>query len=230
MIYTSVIIVAAGKGKRMNMKKSKQFIEIDGEPIIVRTIKNFQENKNVNEIIMVVGKDEIEYYKNFIKKEYQFNKISKIVEGGKERQESVYNGIKVLDDNCEIVMIHDGARPFINEEIINDAIKKTCDYMATVVAVPVKDTIKTVDNKLNIDKTLDRNILWAMQTPQTFKKDIIIKAHKKAIEDNFNGTDDAVLVEQLGIKVKLVRGNYYNIKITTKEDLVIGRALSKDID
>jgi len=230
MSNTSVIIVAAGKGKRMNISVNKQFIDISGKPLIARTIEKFQNLKFINEIIVVVGEDEIDYCKKNIIERYNFTKVSKIIAGGSERQESVYNGIKNVNSSSEIIMIHDGARPFIPDDIVYNAIEETKKNDATVVAVPVKDTIKIVSEKGFIEKTLDRSVIWSMQTPQTFKKDLIVMAHEKALKNNFLGTDDSVLAEQVGYQVKIVKGSFLNIKITTQEDLITAEAIIKNLN
>ncbi|MEN8904931.1 MAG: 2-C-methyl-D-erythritol 4-phosphate cytidylyltransferase [Clostridiales bacterium] len=225
MEKTSVIIVAAGKGKRMNSNINKQFIDILNKPLIVRTIERFYNLNFIEEIIVVINKNEIEYFKENILNKYNLKKIKKIVSGGKERQESVYNGILSVSDNSKIVMIHDGARPFIEEKIIQKAINETEKYGATIVAIPVKDTIKSINTEKYVETTLKRSKLYAIQTPQTFYKDIITKAHKEALKSNFLGTDDSMLVENIGIKVKIVEGEIFNIKVTTKEDLIISEAI-----
>jgi 2-C-methyl-D-erythritol 4-phosphate cytidylyltransferase len=225
MEKTSLIIVAAGKGKRMNARKNKQYINIANKPLIVRTIQKFYYLDCIEEIIVVISENEIDYFKKNIIERFNFSKIDKIIAGGKERQESVYNGIKNVKSDSKIIMIHDGARPFVEENIIIKAIEETQKYDATIVAVPVKDTIKSSDTNNNVSKTLKRSDLWAIQTPQTFKKELIVKAHREALNKNFLGTDDSVLVENIGKKVKIVEGNTFNIKITTREDLVISQAI-----
>ena len=146
----------------------------------------------------------------------------KIAYGGKERQDSVYNGLKLLDEKCDVVLIHDGARPFVSDKIIDKSIEEAKEHKAIVVGVPVKDTIKVIDNDKNIVDTPNRSVLWAVQTPQTFDYNILIDAYKDAFKNKFYGTDDAMLVERIGYKVKMLEGSYNNIKITTQEDLNIG--------
>ena len=212
-----VVIVAAGTGSRMNMGINKQFIKLEGKEIIAYTIEKFYNNSNIEDIVVVVKEDESEFFKKEILDKYNFKNV-KIAYGGKERQDSVYNGLKLLDEKCDVVLIHDGARPFVSDKIIEEA----KEHKAIVVGVPVKDTIKVIDNDKNIVDTPNRSVLWAVQTPQTFDYNILIDAYKDAFKNKFYGTDDAMLVERIGYKVKMLEGSYNNIKITTQEDLNIG--------
>lgn len=216
-----VVIVAAGTGSRMNMGINKQFIKLEGKEIIAYTIEKFYNNSNIEDIVVVVKEDESEFFKKEILDKYNFKNI-KIAYGGKERQDSVYNGLKLLDEKCDVVLIHDGARPFVSDKIIDKSIEEAKEHKAIVVGVPVKDTIKVIDNDKNIVDTPNRSVLWAVQTPQTFDYNILIDAYKDAFKNKFYGTDDAMLVERIGYKVKMLEGSYNNIKITTQEDLNIG--------
>lgn len=216
-----VVIVAAGTGSRMNMGINKQFIKLEGKEIIAYTIEKFYNNSNIEDIVVVVKEDEFEFFKEEILDKYNFKNI-KIAYGGKERQDSVYNGLKLLDEKCDVVLIHDGARPFVSDKIIDKSIEEAKEHKAIVVGVPVKDTIKVIDNDKNIVDTPNRSVLWAVQTPQTFDYNILIDAYKDAFKNKFYGTDDAMLVERIGYKVKMLEGSYNNIKITTQEDLNIG--------
>ena len=216
-----VVIVAAGTGSRMNIGINKQFIKLEGKEIIAYTIEKFYNNSNIEDIVVVVKEDESEFFKKEILDKYNFKNI-KIAYGGKERQDSVYNGLKLLDEKCDVVLIHDGARPFVSDKIIDKSIEEAKEHKAIVVGVPVKDTIKVIDNDKNIVDTPNRSVLWAVQTPQTFDYNILIDAYKDAFKNKFYGTDDAMLVERIGYKVKMLEGSYNNIKITTQEDLNIG--------
>lgn len=221
-----VVIVAAGTGSRMKMGINKQFIKLEGKEIIAYTIEKFYNNSNIEDIVVVVKEDESEFFKKEILDKYNFKNI-KIAYGGKERQDSVYNGLKSLDKKCDIVLIHDGARPFVSDKIIDNCIEEVKEHKAIVVGVPVKDTIKVIDNDKNIVDTPNRSVLWAVQTPQTFDYNILLDAYKDAFKSGFYGTDDAMLVERIGYKVKMVEGSYNNIKITTKEDLSVGSQILK---
>ncbi len=221
-----VVIVAAGTGSRMKMGINKQFIKLEGKEIIAYTIEKFYNNSNIEDIVVVVKEDESEFFKKEILDKYNFKNI-KIAYGGKERQDSVYNGLKLLDKKCDVVLIHDGARPFVSDKIIYNCIEEVKEHKAIVVGVPVKDTIKIIDNDKNIVDTPNRSVLWAVQTPQTFDYNILIDAYKDAFKSGFYGTDDAMLVERIGYKVKMVEGSYNNIKITTQKDLSVGSQILK---
>lgn len=218
-----VVIPAAGQGKRMNAGKNKQFIKINNVPVIIHTLNVFEQDDHCRGIILVVNENEIEIFNELIK-QYHIRKIQEIVKGGLERQNSVYNGLKRLKEEGQIVLIHDGARPFIKKPIIHELVKKANEFDCAIVAVPVKDTIKSVYNDV-VEKTMERSSLWSIQTPQAFRLSLILKAHKDAKMNQFIGTDDASLVERLGHEVHIVMGDYENIKLTTPEDLIYGQAI-----
>ena len=209
----SAIILAGGKGKRMGASVSKQFIELKGKPIIYYTIKKFEENKNIDNIVVVLPPDEVSYFKEEILKKYSL-KIDKIVLGGTERQDSVYNALKsIADTETDIVLIHDGARPFISNRIINDGIKYANEYGAAAPGVMPKDTIK-VKNENNFSiNTPDRSSLVAIQTPQVFKYKEILKCHEKVKVNKEVVTDDTMVVEKYGYKVYLMRENIQTLKL-----------------
>lgn len=223
----SVVIVSAGRGSRMKADINKQFLKLQNKEVIAHTIDKFYNNENIGEIIVVVREDEAEFFKINIIEKYGYKNI-KIAFGGNERQDSVYNGLKMVDENCKIVLIHDGARPFVNNETIDSAIESAKENKCVIVGVPVKDTIKVIDENNNVCDTPDRSTLWSIQTPQVFDYSLIMKAHEKAREDNYYGTDDSMLMEYFGQKVKVVEGSYNNIKITTPEDLKIGEEILRD--
>ena len=215
----SAIILAGGKGKRMGKDISKQFILVKDKPIIYYTIKKFNQCKLIDEIILVLPKDEIEYCKKEVLEKYSL-KVDKIVEGGKERQDSVYNGLKAVK-NSDIVLIHDGARPFVSKRIMLEGIENAKKYGAAAPGVMPKDTIKVKDELSFSKETLKRESLIAIQTPQVFKKDIIVKCNERVRKDNISVTDDTMVVENYGYKVYLYEGDYTNIKVTTPEDLIL---------
>lgn len=221
----SAIILAGGKGKRMNSSISKQFIEIKGKPIIYYTIKKFNDNKKIDNIVVVLSQEEIEYFKEKILKKYDL-KVDKIVIGGDERQDSVYNGLESLENSgTDIVLIHDGARPFISDRIIDDGIKYATIHGACAPGVMPKDTIK-IKGKSNFSiDTPNRETLVAIQTPQVFKFREILECHKKVKIDKVVVTDDTMAVERYGNKVYIYNGEYTNIKVTTPEDLILGEKL-----
>ena len=223
----SVVIVSAGRGSRMKADINKQFLKLQNKEVIAHTIDKFYNNENIGEIIVVVREDEAEFFKINIIEKYGYKNI-KIAFGGSERQDSVYNGLKMVDENCKIVLIHDGARPFVNNETIDSAIESAKENKCVIVGVPVKDTIKVIDENNNVCDTPDRSTLWSIQTPQVFDYSLIMKAHEKAREDNYYGTDDSMLMEYYGYNVKVIEGSYNNIKITTPEDLKIGEEILRD--
>ena len=223
----SVVIVSAGRGSRMKADINKQFLKLQNKEVIAHTIDKFYNNENIGEIIVVVREDEAEFFKINIIEKYGYKNI-KIAFGGSERQDSVYNGLKMVDENCKIVLIHDGARPFVNNETIDSAIESAKENKCVIVGVPVKDTIKVIDENNNVCDTPDRSTLWSIRTPQVFDFSLIMKAHEKAREDNYYGTDDSMLMEYFGQKVKVVEGSYNTIKITTPEDLKIGEEILRD--
>lgn len=221
-----VIVVAAGTGSRMKTDINKQFIKLNGKEIIAHTIDKFYNNDNIDDIVVVIKEEEEKHFIDNVINKYGFNNI-KIAYGGNERQDSVYNGIKKLNNNCDVILVHDGARPFVTGDIIKNSIEEAKKHNAVVVGVKVKDTIKMVSEDGNIIDTPNRNFLWSVQTPQVFKYDIITKAYADAYNGNYYGTDDAMLVERIGYNVKMVEGSYDNIKITTPEDLKFGEQILK---
>ena len=221
----NAIVLAAGSGSRMKSKTKKQFIEIKGKPVIWYSLFEFEKSR-VDEIILVTGKEDIDYCKKEIVEKYNLKKIKNVVAGGSERYESVYNGLKEVTGN--IVLIHDGARPLINNEIIERSIEGTIKSDACVVGVPVKDTIKRANKEGYIIDTPNRSELWITQTPQSFKTDLVKMAYKKMKEElekgntTLNITDDAMVVEEFTTnQVRFVQGDYKNIKVTTPEDIDI---------
>ncbi|MGG5463104.1 2-C-methyl-D-erythritol 4-phosphate cytidylyltransferase [Clostridium sp. B9] len=219
------VILAGGKGKRMGAEVSKQFIEVNEKPIIYYTLKTFEECKEIDEIVLVLPKDEVDYFKSEIQSKFDF-KISKIVEGGKERQDSVYNALSVLED-CDVVLIHDGARAFVSKRIIQDGIKYAKEFGAAAPGVTPKDTIKVKDESGFSVSTPDRSSLVAVQTPQCFKYDLIKKGHDKVKKDGLIVTDDTMIIDILEEDVYLYEGDYKNIKVTTPEDLILAEAFIK---
>ncbi|QAT43545.1 2-C-methyl-D-erythritol 2,4-cyclodiphosphate synthase [Aminipila luticellarii] len=212
----AVIIAAAGFGKRMGSGIPKQFLEIEGKPVLVKTALAFSRNQYVDGFFVVTAKEFAEKTQELLK---GIEKFQGVAEGGAERQDSVYNGLKLLPEDIGCVLVHDAARPFVTQEIINAVIEKTVEEGAAVAAVPVKDTIKMVNESGRLSCTLPRNQLKSIQTPQGFQREWIVKAYSQAFSEKFYGTDDAVLVERAGFPICLVDGDYTNIKITTKEDM-----------
>lgn len=219
------IVLAGGQGKRMQSKIQKQYMELKGYPVLYYSLKEFEES-DVDGVVLVVGKGEISYCQKEIIEKYGFQKVVAIVEGGKERYESVYYGLKAIESG-DYVLIHDGARPLLTQAIIKDSIEGVKKHRACVVGMPVKDTIKVIDKEGFAKETPDRSTLWLMQTPQSFTVPLVTKAYEEMmkVEDN-TITDDAMVVEKYGNHpIKLLKGSYENIKITTPEDLMVAECL-----
>lgn len=209
----------------MNTKISKQLIPLRGKPIIVYTLLAFEEAALVDEVVLVVNRGVMGYYKRNIIERYGIKKVKRIVAGGVTRQESVYNGLQKVSDQTKIVAIHDGARPLVTPELIDRSIQSLGDKSGLVVSIPVQDTIKIVGRDQVIKETPDRRRIWAAQTPQVFPLEIIRKAHEIARADGFVGTDDGSLVERLGLEVSVMLGSKENIKITTPLDLTMAEVI-----
>lgn len=221
------IIPAGGAGKRLKTAVAKQYLLLDKLPVLVHTLKIFQEASTVNEVILVVPKSDINFVRHGIIQKYGLTKVTGVIAGGAERQDSVRNGIAAIKGSCDIAVIHDGVRPFVTQEMIRQVVAAAKDERAASIGVKAKETIKETEDNGLVVKTLPRQNLWLTQTPQAFHFAILQKAHATAAADNYYGTDDASLVERIGIKVKMLAGSYDNIKITTPEDLIMAQALLK---
>jgi 2-C-methyl-D-erythritol 4-phosphate cytidylyltransferase len=223
-VKVTAIIPAAGSGKRINTKK--QFLEINGRSVLSITVSVFDMCQSIDDVIVVVAKEDIEFTKNLLK---GYKKVRSIVEGGPERQDSVYNGLRevIQDSDDDIVVVHDAARPLVTKEIIAKAVMEVKVSKAAIVGVPAKDTVKTVSSENVVLETLDRGSIWQVQTPQVFQASIIKEAYERAQRIKYRATDDSKLVERMGIPVKMVMGSYENIKITTAEDIAIAEAILK---
>lgn len=223
------IVLAAGQGKRMNSSVHKQYLLIEEKPVLYYSLQTIEQSF-ISEVVLVVGKGEIDYCKKQIIEKYGFNKVTQIVEGGKERYHSVMEGLKAVNE-CSYIFIHDGARPFINHQILKRAYEGVQEHSSCVVGVPVKDTIRVVDENEYGVETPRRDSLWIIQTPQVFSFPLLKEAYEQMLKkDCTTITDDAMIVEGMnGLKPKLVLGSYYNIKITTREDLILAEAILKEI-
>ena len=217
----AAIVLAAGSGKRMNSQVHKQYLIIQDRPVLYYSLKEFEDSA-VDEIVLVVGKGEVEFCRREIVDKYGISKVKAIVEGGKERYHSVFEGLKQTSD-ADYVLIHDGARPFVNQDIIRRCMQEVQKYQACVVGMPVKDTIKIADEEGYAKQTPDRKNVWMIQTPQTFSYALIYEAYEEMLKTEDTAiTDDAMVLERIkGKKSKLIEGSYRNIKITTPEDLLI---------
>lgn len=221
----AAIIVAGGMGKRMGAEVSKQFLKLGKHPILFYTIERFDKNKNIGEIIVVIRKEDKDLYEREVSSKYIFDKDIKIAYGGSERYESVQNGLGLISQDVEVVMVHDGVRPFVTDEII-DLNKAVCESKnACITAVPSKDTVKIVSDDNYVESTPNRKTVYLAQTPQTFRTHIIREAYNIDFSSLENITDDSMLVEHLGYKISVVEGSYENIKVTTPEDLFTGELI-----
>ena len=219
------IIVAAGKGIRMSDSVRKQYIALDGMPMLSRTLGVFNRCDLIDRIIVAVPEDDVDFCRNEIIPAANMGKEPILVIGGARRQDSVYNGLKTIETDDGVVLIHDGVRPFVNPEHLVACIKGAQEHGACILGIPAFDTVKHVNAKNEIIQTQKRDTLWLAQTPQAFQLQLIKKAHEIAKQEGFMGTDDASLVERLGGVVKIIPGSRNNIKITNQEDLKLARAL-----
>ncbi len=228
-MHCTAIVLSAGQGKRMETSTQKQYLELEGKPIIYYSLKVFEDSQIIDDIVLVVGEGQKEYVCEEILNKYGFSKVRAVVYGGKERYDSVWQGILALTAQQGYVFIHDGARPFVDEDILNRAYDTVIRHGACAAGMPSKDTIKLVDDESFTVKTPKRKYMWVVQTPQVFESSLITDAYSKLMrEDSANVTDDAMVVEQMmKVPVKLFEGSYENIKITTPEDLEVASALLK---
>lgn len=220
--YVSAVIVAAGSSTRMNSNISKQLLKIGGKTVLQHTVSAFENSGAVDEIVIVCPESDIDSFKNLFDIE-NINIPIKFTTGGDTRQKSVGNGVSIVSEDCGIIAIHDGARPLVKPEDIRKVIADAAEFGAATLAVPVKDTIKLVEND-TVESTPPRDKLFIIQTPQVFDKNTYVKAYKKAISDNNDFTDDCQLIESVGGKVHITKGDYTNIKITTVEDIAVAEA------
>ena len=225
--YCTAIVLAAGSGKRMGTKVHKQYLLMGGKPVLYYSLRAFEDSRRIDEIILVCGAGEEEYCRQEIVEKYEFFKVHKIISGGVERYNSVWNGLQEVKDGY--VYIHDGARPFVDGEMIERAYECVSEYHACVAGMPSKDTVKIADGDNMVTQTPDRSSVWIVQTPQVFDTELIRKAYALLMEkEAVSVTDDAMAAEQmLGVPVRLFYGSYENIKITTPEDLEIADVFLK---
>jgi 2-C-methyl-D-erythritol 4-phosphate cytidylyltransferase len=214
-----VIVPAAGAGTRIGGSVKKQFLLLRDKPIIAHTLQRFEHCSDIDEIAVAVPEQQIAEMESIVSR-YRLHKVSMVTVGGEKRQDSVYNALRRLTlGPSDIILVHDGVRPFVESKRISHVIKACKEHDAAVLAVQPKDTIRRSRSGDFFEQTLDRNALWLVQTPQAFKGTLLMKAFKKARADKFYGTDEAVLVERIGVKARIVEGSYDNIKITTQEDI-----------
>jgi 2-C-methyl-D-erythritol 4-phosphate cytidylyltransferase len=219
------IIAAAGIGKRMGSDRPKQYLKLGGRPMVCHTLERFREASSIESVVVVVEPGREGAFRKDIIEAHGFPGEWKVVGGGTVRQESVANGLAAVPPDCDVIVVHDGVRPFILPSVIDESVKLAAKDGACIVATPINETIKSVDEHGVIDFTVDRSVMWGAKTPQSFKLSVLREAMDKAREDNFFGTDESSLVERLGINVRVLEGDDRNIKITTPSDLKVAEAI-----
>jgi len=219
------VVPAAGQGTRMGGATRKQYLTLSGIPLLVLSLKVLQRIPSIREIILSVPEDDRDYCWREIVKPFELGKVTQIVVGGQRRQDSVRNGLFAISDPPDLVLVHDGVRPFIHDDIVGNSISCAEQTGAAVVAMPIHDTVKRIDAQQVIQETLKREELWQIQTPQIFRYDWLVEAHQQAQQENWEVTDDAALIERKGYPVFVVEGSCFNIKITRPDDLIFGEAI-----
>lgn len=222
-----VVIAAAGKGSRMESSTNKQYMLLNGRPVLSYSLEFFERHPLVKDIVVVCAPEDIEYCQQEIVKRFKYYKVTAVVPGGQERQDSVWAGLQQLAPDTELVAVHDGARPLLSAELLSRLLTEAEEWGAAIPGIPSKDTVKLGDRDGFVRQTLDRNAVYAIQTPQVFNYSELQTAYKEAREEGFAGTDDASLFERYIGRVKIVAGDYNNIKITTPEDMLVAAALLK---
>jgi 2-C-methyl-D-erythritol 4-phosphate cytidylyltransferase len=226
MIKKAVAVIpAAGVGQRMGQNVSKQYLCLGGVPILIHTLRKFDQSPSVKAVYLTCPEGDLQYIEKELLPQHGIVKVEEVVAGGEKRQDSVRIGLSFVDDDTDVVVIHDGVRPFVSVDLIERTILEADEMGAVCAGVPVKDTVKVTCDGGWVRRTLDRNTLWLVQTPQTFRREIIQRAHQEAYNERFYGTDDAMLVERMGLPVRMIHGSYENIKMTTPEDLAFGEIL-----
>jgi len=224
---TIAIIPAGGAGKRLKSHIAKQYLLLDSLPVLVQTLQVFQHSSEIHEIILALPSEDLVHIRQELVEKYGLTKVSQVVAGGKERQDSVNNCLNTIQADCDIVVVHDAVRPFVTEALIARVVDAARSTGAAVAGVKIKDTIKKVNDDHKIAMTVPRENLWSAQTPQAFQLELLKESYRAAYKENFYGTDDASLVERLGKEIRMVEGTYENLKITTNEDMRIADALMK---
>lgn len=223
----TALIPAAGMGKRMGQSVAKQFLPLGDRPMLAHTLLAFQRAPMIDEIIPILSREDMEHCLRDVIERFHITKVKTLVVGGRERQDSVFNGLEKIGDGSGIVLVHDGVRPFVTQEMIAEVSEIAAGGTSVAVGVPLKDTVKEVRPDGVVKATLDRSRLWAIQTPQAFPVKLLRQAYAEAYRKKYVGTDDATLVERAGRKVRVIMGSYENIKITTPEDLILAEEILK---
>jgi len=229
-IKAAAVITAGGLGKRFDTQGGdnlpKQFISLSGKPVIAHSILTLEKSALVTNIIVVVPENWVEHTRREVVEKFNLKKVFNVVSGGNERQESVLRGLKAVPDKPDVVVVHDGVRPFVTLELVEEVITKAFESGGAIAAIPATDTIKMSTPEQIIESTVPREKIWFAQTPQAFKYDIISEALEKASREKYFGTDEAELVERLGREVKIIFGSRENLKITTPEDIKLAELIS----
>ena len=223
--WIAAVVPAAGRGVRMGAGVPKQFLTLGGVPLLVHALQTFEIAPIISEIILVVPDDDCQYCREDIVPSYGLKKVSRVIAGGRRRQDSVLNGVRAVKSETDIVVVHDAVRPFVTLDMISQVIESTRTHGAAIVAMPMRDTVKRVNGEGFIKETLSREALWLAQTPQAFRRDVLLRAHQQGEADGIEATDDAFLVERLGLPVAIVQGSSDNIKVTRPDDLHMGEAI-----
>lgn len=219
------LVPAAGRGLRMGGSVPKQFLVLGGQPLILHSLHVLQASSAIEEIILAVPQNEMDYCLDEIVAKHRFTKVTKVVPGGHERQESVRHALEAVHEDVDVVLVHDAVRPFLTEHMVEGVVKAARTMGAAIIAIPMRDTVKQVRADHIIERTVDRQSLWLAQTPQAFRRDWLLAAHRKAHAEGIRATDDAYLIEWAGHSVCVVEGSGDNIKVTKPEDMVIGEAI-----
>jgi len=227
MSRVTALIPAAGMGKRMGKATAKQFLPLGDKPMLSHTLLVFQRSSEIDEIIPILSEEDMEMCLKDVIEAFHITKVRTLVVGGRERQDSVYNGLKKVEKDASVVLVHDGVRPFVTQEMIRECVEAARQGDCVAVGVPLKDTIKEVDKGGIVRRTLERSRLWAIQTPQAFPLSVLRQAYDESYKKKVFGTDDATLVERAGNNVRVIMGSYENIKITTPEDLILAEEILK---
>lgn len=224
-VRTVAVIPAAGLGLRMGGDVRKQFRLLGGFPLIVHSLRVFQSSPVIDAVILAVPEADLHYCRTEIVEPHRFTKVSQVIAGGKERQDSVRHALAKVDESVDLVVIHDAVRPCVTDTMVRQVVEAAAADGAAIIALPMRDTVKQVGGDRVIERTIDRKPLWLAQTPQAFRRDWLQEAHRKAQAEAMTATDDAFLLEWMGYPVRVVEGSGENIKITRPEDLVIGEAI-----
>lgn len=223
--WVAAVVPAGGSGTRMGNEIPKQFLQLGGVPLLIHALRVFESSKTIAEIVVVVPPDTVTSCRDELLPPFAFSKISRVTAGGARRQDSVWNGVRAVDERTKIVVVHDAVRPFVTGTMIEEVVDGARTHGAAIAAIPLHDTVKRVDPDGMIETTLDRQRLWSAQTPQAFKVELLREAHRSSQEAGVEATDDAFLVEQIGHHVAIVNGSPDNIKVTRPENLVMGEAI-----